>query len=412
MARADRRANSGGGLPGGLWLAGKEAAFRRFFYPEAESIMAYQEERRPDPEELLRLVKAKERKEGRGRLKVFLGYASGVGKSFRMLDEGRRRKERGQDVVVGALQDRRGEESERILAGLEIVSPNGGLDIEALLKRRPQVCLIDELAHRNPPGSRNPQRWQDAEDLLEAGITVITALNIQHIEEWQDRIAALTGKRSSETVPESFLRAADEIVLVDATPETLRDRWNGKEESGENDSRDNMRHPERFLSEFREMALLFAAEAADRQLEDYILEQGLERNWRAQERILVCISPQTDAPKMLEAGRRIADRFHGELYALYVTPDEEWSDLSARDRALTQGHLALARSLQAQAEVKVDRDEAEAIASFARSRHITQIFVGHSRWNGWRRLFAGNALGRLLRKTEGVDVRVFPLSPS
>jgi two-component system sensor histidine kinase KdpD len=368
--------------------------------------MTYDETRRPDPEELLRWVQKQEKKEKRGRLKIFLGYASGVGKTYRLLDEGRRRKERGQDVAVGAAQAQRSEDAERILAGLERLSPGDELDVEAVLARHPQVCLIDELARDNPPGSRHAHRWQDAQELLDAGISVIAAINIQRVEELQKRIAAISGSLPSVTVPEAFLRAADEITLVDASPEAIHDRAEGGA-SGESGrciaKREAMR-----LSELREIALLFAAEMVDQELDEYAVNQGLERKWRPEERILACITPYSDARRMIRSGRRAADRFHGEWFVVFVTPDEEGSGLNAEEKALVREHLNYARSLGAHVETILSSDIVTALTDFARSHRITQIYVGHSLESGWRRLLFGSALHRIIRASEGMDVRVFP----
>src|SRR6266567_2882152 len=170
---------------------------------------------KPSPEELLRLLESQESDERRGRLKVFLGYAPRVGKSCRMFDEGNRRKKRGQDVVVGAVQPRGAQEIAEKISMLEVIGTDR-LDIDRIVERNPQVCLVDELAVDNPAGSRHPKRWQDVEELLDHGINVITALNLQHIEEQQDAVARITGKRSAHSVPQSFIRGADEIVVVDA----------------------------------------------------------------------------------------------------------------------------------------------------------------------------------------------------
>jgi len=180
--------------------------------------------RRRTPEELLQQVQAEEAFDRTGRLKVFLGYASGVGKSFRMLDEGRRRLERGQDVVVGAIQPKTSHEIQALLAKLPVIPLKtidnvAVMDVPAILERHPAVCLVDGLAYDNPSGAANPSRWQDVEQLLKARISVISSVNIQYIDELRERVERITGKRVSQTVPRSFLNAADEIVVVDAPPE-------------------------------------------------------------------------------------------------------------------------------------------------------------------------------------------------
>ena len=187
--------------------------------------MAATGERKPTPEQLLQQVETEEEHQSHGRLKVFLGYASGVGKSFRMLDEGRRRYERGQDVVVGAIQPRLSPDLQQVTNTLEViplkeVEGTPVMDVETILRRQPKVCLVDGLAYDNPPGLPHERRWQDVAQLLEAGIAVITSVNLQHIEEIRPRVEAITGKHVTQTVPLSFLKTADEIVVEDIPPES------------------------------------------------------------------------------------------------------------------------------------------------------------------------------------------------
>ena len=309
---------------------------------------------RPSPEELLRRVEAEERQARRGRLKIFLGYASRVGKSFRMLDEGRRRKQRGQDVVIGLIQSKLEPDVAKICESIEVipgfkVRTDGRdeevLDVISILKRRPQVCLVDELARDNPPGSRNPKRWQDVQELLDNGITVVTAVNLQHIAELQDAVERITGKRALHTVPEQFIRSADEIVIVDAPPDALQQREPGS-------AADTRR-----LSELRELALLMAAEVVDAQLHQSLQTRGVELFLGSQERILVCVTPRSNARQMLESGHRTAERFHCDFLAVYVRQ----SGLSQADSELVETHLALARELGAQVHVIEATNSAAAI---------------------------------------------------
>jgi two-component system sensor histidine kinase KdpD len=257
-------------------------------------------DRRPNPDELLRRVQAEERREQRGRLKIFLGYAPRVGKSFRMFDEGRRRRERGQDVVIAAAQNEVPAAVREIVSRLEIVPAlDGAINLPAIFKRHPEVCLIDQLAFNNPPGSRNPERWQDVEEILRQGIAVITAINVQYIREQQAAVERFTGKRAASGIPESFLHEADEIEVVDAPPDVT------------------MGDP-RIMTELRELALLLAADVVDRQLQAYLDSHGVSARWGAQERILVCLTSRSNARAMLESGGRNARRFHGALLAAYV----------------------------------------------------------------------------------------------
>src|SRR5579863_7530174 len=216
--------------------------------------------RRPDPEQLLRQIQAEQEFSGRGRLKIFLGYSSGVGKSFRMLDEGRRRRERGQDVVVGAIQQPVSSGTQSLLDALEVVpllTIDGAqvMNIPAILKRHPQVCLVDGLAYDNPPGSKHAKRWQDADQLLQAGVSVIGTVNLQHIEEYRGQVEKITGKKVSETIPLSFVNKADEIEVVDAPPELCLER------AAYTSPSDSATPSQQQLSELREIALILVADA-------------------------------------------------------------------------------------------------------------------------------------------------------
>src|ERR1043166_1759343 len=255
-------------------------------------------ELRRDPERLLQQIEKEERRKKRGRLKIFLGYASGVGKSAKMLAEGLRRRERGEDVVVGAVKPKSSPEIERHIAQHEVIPTlktrdRDVIDIERLLRRRPQVVVIDGLAYTNPAGSRHAERWQEIEELLDAGISVITSINLQYIRELQDDVAAITGKRPGETVPLTFLKNADDIEVVDAPARAS-------------------------ASKLREMALLVAAEVVENELRSYLHAHRIEEIWGTQERILVGITPRSDARPILESGRRDADRLHGALFLGYT----------------------------------------------------------------------------------------------
>lgn len=359
---------------------------------------------RPDPEQLLRQVQAEEQHETRGRLKIFLGYSSGVGKSRRMHDEGRRRRERGQDVVVGATQPVSSPEVDSLLKKMEVIPLKtfGGtpvMDVDSILVRRPQVCIVDGLAYNNPPGSRQPERWQDVEEILAAGISVIGSVNLQHIEEIQDQVERITGKRATETIPSSFLYSTDEIEVVDAPPELCLERREGAEGADVHSA-----SLQRQLSELREIALVLVADIVDRQLESYLKRHEIEPLWGVHERILVFLDPRVDGVRMIESGRRNRDRFHGELIVAYVNRP----DLLPEERARLESNLALARQLGAQIEPLDGEDPVETIMRFARARGITQIFVGRAAQENWWERLSGGDVDRLIREAEGIDVRVFP----
>ncbi len=362
-------------------------------------------ERKPTPEQLLQQLESEEEHQSRGRLKVFFGYASGVGKSFRMLDEGRRRYERGQDVVVGAMQPRMPSDLQQTINTLEViplVNVDGVsvMNLSAILQRRPKVCLVDGLAYDNPPGMAHKSRWQDVAVLLDNGISVITSVNLQHIEEMGPQVEAITGKHVTQTVPLTFLQTADEIVVVDIPPESCM--------SVSEDGRSSAPHrlTQMQLSELREIALLLAADVVDKQLERYLERNGIEQSWGTQERIMVCLSPRADSERMIESGARNRDRFHGELLAAHLNrPD--WSP--EQRRRVEQGvELAMKKGAEI---VELDgEDSVDTILRFARHRGITQIYVGHKGRDSWWERAFGSELDRLISSAEGIDVRVFPHS--
>jgi two-component system sensor histidine kinase KdpD len=359
--------------------------------------------RKRTPDELLQQAQAEETYERRGKLKVFLGYASGVGKSFRMLDEGRRRSERGQDVVVGAIQPKTAPETDVLLSKLQVIPLKNVegvavMDVTAILARHPAVCLVDGLAYDNPPGSPNASRWQDVEQLLEAGISVISSVNIQYIDDLRDRVEKITHKNVKQSIPLSFLHSADEIVVVDAPPEMCMIRAADGQNEGEVSSEAQK------LSELREIALLLAADVVDRQLEAYLQRNGITQTFGAQERIMVCITPRANAAAMIESGRRNAERFHGDLTVAYVSQPE----ISADDQAALDRNLGIARDAQAHIELLDGEDPIDTILDFARERGITQIFVGHSAKEKWWERLTGTPLDRLIRGANDIDVRVFP----
>jgi two-component system sensor histidine kinase KdpD len=344
-----------------------------------------------DPEALLRQIEAAERAERRGQLKIFLGYASGVGKSFKLFGEGRRRRERGEDVVVAATQSESTPEVAQVIRTLESIPTRdiGGvpvIDVPAVIARHPRVCLVDGLAYDNPPGSAHRKRHEDVEELLEAGISVLTSINLEYIVEQQEFVRGILGTTKVDTVPQEFIDRADEVVIVDASPDA--DAAIGAHQ----------------LSQLRQRALLLTADVVDRQLEAYLRLNGIQSTWGTQERILVCMTPRANAARMLASGRRNADRFHGELFAIYVTQ----AHLTPEDQMALDRNATLARAQQAQVEILEGKDPIQTILEYARKQGITQIFVGHNLRRTWRARLGGTPLDRLIRDAEGIDVRVFP----
>jgi two-component system sensor histidine kinase KdpD len=364
---------------------------------------------RPDPDKLLRQVLAEERYQARGRLKIFLGYAGGVGKSFRMLDEGRRRRQRGEDVVVGAIQSKASAEVDALLQKMEVIPPltidgTPVMDVEAILGRRPQVCLVDGLAYDNPPGSRHAKRWEDVEELLSGGISVIATVNLQYIDEQRERVEQITGKRVEHTVPQSFLSNADEIEIVDAPPDMCRQRATTAPLQEGAVAEDAVSGQDQKLSALREIALLLAADVVDQQLGAYLERQGIEQLWGTQERILVFVTPDVDARAIIASGRRNADRFHGELFVAYLSQP----GLTADEQAGLESNLTQARTARAHVETLDGEDEIDTLLQFAHSRGITQIFIANRRRDGWRERILGGPLDHLIQAAEDIDVRVFP----
>ena len=360
--------------------------------------MASKEFCRPNPDELLRQITAQEAHDARGRLKVFLGYAPRVGKSLRMFDEGRRRKKRGQDVVIGAIQLKGSNDIAGLIREFEVIPPLrvGDVettDVDAVLSRCPQVCLIDELARDNPPGGRYVHRWEEVEAIRAHGINVVSAINLQHICEQQDAVQRITGRRYDHCVPQSFIQSADEIVIVDVPAEQLNLHGGPGTLSPAQ------------LSELRELALLLAAQVVEQQLQHYMDSHGIQQSWGTQERILVCITPRSSARAMLESGARAAQRFHGQLLALYVRQN----DLTREAEEAVKENLDFARKLGAEVH-EIDnsaKDPVSEIVHFALQQRITQVFIGHTQQKAWK-FWSQNPVDKLIREAEGMDVRIFP----
>jgi len=260
------------------------------------------------------------------------------------------------------------------------------VDVGAVIARRPQVCLIDGLAYDNRPGSRHSKRYEDVEELIDAGVSVLTSINLEYIAEEQEFVRGVIGRAPADAVPRRFIDGADEVVVVDATPDA------------------DTRLESQQLSQLRQRALLLAADVVDRQLEAYLRLHGIRSAWGTQERILVCMTPRANAARMLGSGRRNADRFHGELFAIYVMQ----RNLTGEDRLALDRNVTLARAQHARVETLEGVDPVKTILEFARTHGITQIFVGHNLRRSWRNRLGGTPLDRLLRDAEGIDVRVFP----
>ncbi len=363
---------------------------------------------RPDPDALL----AHAKRQGRGRLKVYLGMAPGVGKTFGMLSAGKRRHDEGVDVVVGVVETHGRKETEALIDGLEVM-PRAPIqyrehqllefDLDGALRRKPKLLLVDEYAHSNAPGSRHPKRWQDVEELLAAGIDVWTTLNVQHLESLVDVVWKITGVRVRETVPDSALSAADEIELVDLTPDELRERLHAGKVYVPETARlasDNFFKPEN-LTALREMALRRAAQTVDDQLVGAMRRQGIEGPWAAGERILVLIAGDETAGSLVRAGRRLADLMMDAPWTVahVERPNRPVGD--ARSAKRITDAFKIAEQLGGSTVVLTGDDVPDTVLDFARRNNVTQIVVGKSRDSPLRILLGRSLANALLRQAGG-----------
>lgn len=371
---------------------------------------------RPDPDELLAHARHIERRRHRGRLKIFLGYAAGVGKTYAMLDAARQRQQGGVDVVAAYVETHGRADTQAKLEGLEAI-PRAQvmhrgvtleeLDLDAVLARRPQLALVDELAHTNAPGGRHVKRYMDVDELLAHGIDVYTTVNIQHLESFNDVVAQITGVTVRETIPDGLLDEADEIELVDLPPEELLDRLReGKVYVPERAAL----AIERFfrkgnLTALREIALRRAAERVDDQMRDYMSSRAIPGPWPAAERLLVCVSPSPASERLVRIGRRLADQLDGEWFALYVETHGQ-AELSEVEKDRLARTLLLAESLGAKTVQLPGHSVADTVAQYARSHNVTKIVVGEPRYPRWLEVLRGSVLSDIVRKSGDIDVYV------
>ncbi|HWA29321.1 MAG TPA: sensor histidine kinase KdpD [Lacunisphaera sp.] len=376
---------------------------------------------RPDPDALLSSLRAAEARARRGHLKIFLGMCPGVGKTYAMLRTAQQERAAGTPVVVGLVETHGRAETEALLAGLTVlprkfIEHRGTrlteLDLEAVRTLHPKLVVVDELAHTNAPGSRHAKRWQDVLELLEAGIDVLTTLNIQHVESRADAVRQITGAPQQETVPDSMLDLADELELVDLTPETLLDRLQeGKVYLGERAAaaRENF-FKESHLAALRELALRYTAERVDRQLRELRAGVAKQTVWRSGERLLVAVGPSPFSTQLVRWTRRLAAAQGAPWLAVHV---ESVTPLTPDDRKLLDRNLALARELGAEIVVTHDNDIAAALVRVALQHNATQIVVGKPRHAWWTRFTPGGSLvDRIIWLGGNIDVYVVPAETS
>jgi len=371
---------------------------------------------RPSPDELLARVIARESEEKRGKLKIFLGYAAGVGKTYAMLESARQRMNE-LDVVVALVETHGRAETEALLTGFEIIPRKEieyrgatltEMDIDAVLARKPQLAIVDELAHTNVPDSRHPKRYQDVEELIEAGIDVYTTLNIQHVESLRDVVSQITGVWMRETVPDTIVDRASEVELVDLPPEELIKRLReGKVYVSEQIGRaiDEFFRKGN-LTALRELSMRTAAERVDEQVRAYMGEHAIRGPWPTSERVLVCMGPGPEGASLVRAGRRLAAQLGGEWYAVHVeTPDDLHLSPDAQDRL--SNNLRLAGVMGARVITVQGESPAAALADYAVKNHVTKIVVSKSR-RRFTRVFRPSIADRLLQLSDSYDVQIVP----
>lgn len=355
-----------------------------------------------------------ERTGRRGVLRVYLGAAPGVGKTYRMLDEGRRRQERGQDVVVALVETYDRPKTIAQLEGLEVLPRDeqeyrGGvfeeMDLDATLRRRPEVALVDELPHTNVPGNRHAKRWQDVQEMLDAGIDVITTLNVQHLESLNDVVEKITRVPQRETVPDDVVRAAEQIELVDSTPEALRRRMaHGNIYTADKvDAALSNYFRVGNLTALRELALLWLADRVDEGLQRYREEHGIAGVWEARERVVVALTGGKEGATLIRRAARIAARSSGgDLLAVHVTRGDGIADSSSAGTLAEQRRLI--ESLGGSYHSVVGDDIAGSLLQFAKAENATQLVVGTSRRSRVERLIAGGIGESVIRGSGDIDV--------
>jgi two-component system sensor histidine kinase KdpD len=355
-----------------------------------------------------------------GVFKLFVGYAPGVGKTFSMLSEAIRRHSRGEDVVIGVVETHGRKATAELATQLEQVPRRkveykGALfeemDVDAILARKPAVAIVDELAHTNIEGSKHRKRYEDVYQLLDAGIDVLSTMNIQHLESVTPTVQGITGIQVRETVPDWVLKRVDEVVMADLTPEALQNRMRRGDVYP-------LERVERALGNFfrpgnlialRELALRQVAHAVDRSLETYLDKQETRRNLGVRERIAVCISSNPAAQNLVARGARMAQALDGELYVIYV---DRGQDDNERNQKTLQANVQFAENVGATVIRVKGKTVAEAVAEVVHEKHLTHVVFGRSATTGWKRYLYISAIHRFLRDAPAVDVHIVTQEPA
>jgi two-component system sensor histidine kinase KdpD len=371
---------------------------------------------RKSPESLL----AKLQEDEQAGLRVYIGAAPGVGKTYQMLEDAHQLKRQGLDIVAAVVETHGRDETAALIGDLERVPLRRieyrnvtleEMDVEAVITRHPAIAVVDELAHTNVPGSKNRKRYEDVLDLLGAGISVITAINIQHLESLNDAVARTTGVHVRETIPDYFLRRADEVVNVDVSVETLRTRLRQGKIYGVEKIEQSLHNFFRKgnLSALRELSLRQVAADQATKAHDYREREGLEQAV-IPEKVMVCMASRGSAKKLLRMGSRIAGRLAGDWYAVYVeTPHEEMGRIKPGDYAALQENIRFAEELGAKVVKLKARRVADALVDFARREGITNVVFGQSSRSRWDILLHGSVINRFLDEVRDAAVQVVPM---
>jgi two-component system sensor histidine kinase KdpD len=380
------------------------------------------EEQRPDPDRLLQRVRKEEERKREGQLKIFFGAAPGVGKTYAMLEAARQKKREGVEIVIGLVETHGRRETEALLEGLEALPRRNveyrgtflkEFDLDAALLRKPAVMLVDELAHTNAPGSRHKKRWQDIYELLGAGISVYTTLNVQHLESLNDIVSQITGINVRETVPDLLLERADEIELVDLPPDDLIQRLReGKVYMPDQAAAaiENFFRKGNLIA-LRELSLRRTADRVDEQMQDYRQDKGIREIWPAGERILVCVGHNPRSIKLIHAARRLAAGLRAEWIAVHVEAPSKVR-VSEQDLRHLADHMRLAESLGAETAVLSGQKMSEEVLTYARNRNVTRILVGKPTHARWKDKLFGSPLDEIVRGSGDIDVYVISGDPA
>ena len=371
---------------------------------------------RPDPDELLNRVREEEARQGRGKLKIFFGATAGVGKTFAMLEAAHEQRRDGIDVVIGWVETHGRTETEALVEGLPALPYRSidyrgttlrDFDLDAALARRPQIILMDELAHTNAPGSRHPKRWQDVMELLQAGIHVYTTVNVQHIEGLNDAVTQITGVRVSETIPDSVLEQADDVELVDLPPDDLLQRLKEGKVYMPEQAQHALKHFFRKgnLIALREMALRRTAERVDQQMEVYRRDHSVIATWPAAETIMVCVNLKSRGPMLVRAARKMAVGLHAKWIAVYVQTSKHLR-LPDAERSAGIETLRVAERMGAETVTLTGDDVSRQLLTYARSRNVTKILVGKPLRSRWKEWIFGSVVDDLVRGSGDMDIYV------